>query len=334
MTMTKKTATLGFVGLGVMGGPMCKNIATKHTGDVIAFDMNADAFSVLAGTQAQRAMSVADVAAQADVVFLSLPGGPQVEQVCLGEQGLARGEHHPVAIVDLSTTTVASARAIASQLKALGVAFADAPVARTREAAQRGELSIMVGADEDLYVRIEPWLRYMGSDVTRCGEVGCGQVVKLINNALVFENTMALAEMMVLGERAGVQADVLLDAVSKGSGDSFVLRNHGRRAMLPRIFPEKSFPPEYVLKDLSYVLELAGQTGLTARVTELAKRYYAATASAGYSGRYFPAVIDIIDQGTDIGDGATATTPARESPHTQDKTETTAAIVSGGAAHG
>ncbi len=74
---------------------------------------------------------------------------------------------------------------------------------------------------------------------------------------------------------------MLLDAVSKGSGDSFVLRNHGRKAMLPRQFPEKSFPPEYVLKDISYVLELAAQTGVAARVTELAQRYYEATAQNG-----------------------------------------------------
>ena len=150
----------------------------------------------------------------------------------------------------------------AGRLASKGIAFADAPVARTREAAQRGELSIMVGADEALYARIEPFLRYMGSDVTRCGGVGCGQVVKLVNNALVFENTVAIAEMMVLGERAGVAPAVLLDAVSKGSGDSYALRNHARKSMLPRQFPEKSFPPEYVLKDIGYVLELAAQVGV------------------------------------------------------------------------
>jgi 3-hydroxyisobutyrate dehydrogenase-like beta-hydroxyacid dehydrogenase len=131
-------------------------------------------------------------------------------------------------------------------------------------------------------------------------------VVKLINNALVFEHTVALAEMMVLGERAGVQPAVLLDAVSKGSGDSFVLRNHGRKAMLPRQFPEKSFPPEYVLKDLGYVLELATQTGVSARVAELAQRYYAATASSGWGGRYFPAVIEVVDRNIDPAPARTA----------------------------
>jgi 3-hydroxyisobutyrate dehydrogenase-like beta-hydroxyacid dehydrogenase len=261
---------------------------------VLAFDTNSDAFAAVDGTKARRVATLAELAAQADVVFLSLPGGPAVEAVCLGTQGLTTGARKPGVIVDLSTTTVASARSVAERLKALGVDFADAPVARTREAAQRGELSIMVGADASLFARIEPLLRYMGSDVTHCGAVGCGQVVKLINNALVFENTMALAEMMVLGERAGVKPETLLDAVSKGSGDSFVLRNHGRKAMLPRQFPEKSFPPEYALKDIGYVLELAAQTGVNTRVTELAQRYYTSTVQAGFSGRYFPAVIEVV----------------------------------------
>lgn len=291
------TLVVGFIGLGVMGGAMCRNIALKHTGPVIAFDANPAAFAALEGTQAQRAATVADVAAQADIVFLSLPGGPQVESVCLGAQGLTSGAHKPSAIVDLSTTTVASARDVAARLAAVGVGFADAPVARTREAAQRGELSIMVGADDALFARVAPLLHHMGSDVTHCGAVGCGQVVKLINNALVFENTVALAEMMVLGERAGVQPATLLDAVSKGSGDSFVLRNHGRKSMLPRTYPQQSFPPEYVLKDLSYVLELAGQMKVDAQVTQLSQRYYQATVDGGFSGRYFPAVIEIVDKG-------------------------------------
>lgn len=291
---------IGFVGLGVMGGAMCRNVALKHSGDVIAFDMSAAAFDVLEGTKARRAKTVAEVAEQADIVLLSLPGGPQVEQVCLGPQGLSSVSQLPSVIVDLSTTTVAVARTVAERLLLKGIAFADSPVARTREAAQRGDLAIMVGADDALYAQIEPLLRYMGSDVTHCGGVGCGQVVKLINNALVFENTVAIAEMMVIGERAGVAPTVLLDAVSKGSGDSFALRNHARKAMLPRQFPEKSFPPEYVLKDISYILELAMQVGVSAHVTELAQRYYAATATHGWSGRYFPAVIEVVDRNIEL----------------------------------
>jgi len=299
---------IGFVGLGVMGGAMCRNMALKHDGDIIAFDSQASAFSVLDGTKAIRVDSLAEVAAQAEIIFLSLPGGPQVEQVCLGASGLTGGASCPSVIVDLSTTPVEVARAVAGRLAERGVEFADAPVARTREAAQRGELSIMVGAERELYERIEPLLCYIGSDITYCGGVGCGQVVKLVNNALVFENTMAVAEMMVVGERAGVEPSVLLDAVSKGSGDSFALRNHARKSMLPREFPEKSFPPEYVLKDLGYVLELASQMDVAAHVTQLAERYYAATANNGWSGRYYPAVIEVVDRNIELAPPAEGAT--------------------------
>lgn len=286
---------IGFVGLGVMGGPMCRNVALKHPGAVWAFDTNDSAFDAVQETKVQRASSLAQLAEQADIVMLSLPGGPAVEAVCLGAEGLVQGSRTPDVIVDLSTTTVASARRVGEALAVHGVAFADAPVARTREAAQRGELSIMVGANEAVFARIAPLLAYMASDVTLCGGIGCGQVVKLINNALVFEHTVALAEMMVLGERAGVEPATLLDAISKGSGDSFVLRNHGRKAMLPRKFPDKSFSPEYVLKDISYVLELASATGVDVQVTKLAQSYYQATVQNGFAGCYFPAVIEVVD---------------------------------------
>jgi 3-hydroxyisobutyrate dehydrogenase-like beta-hydroxyacid dehydrogenase len=291
---------IGFIGLGVMGGPMCRNMALKSPGAVTAFDLNAAACSALEPAVVAFAASIAEIAAHCDIVFLSLPGGPQVEQVCLGPDGLATQARGPAIIVDLSTTTVASARAIHARLAERGIAFADAPVARTREAAQRGELSIMVGADAATYGRILPLLQHIGSDVALCGSVGCGQAVKLINNALVFEHTAALAEMMVVGERAGVEPGLLLDVLSKGSGDSFVLRNHGRKAMLPRVFPDKAFPPEYVIKDISYLLELSQMLQVPTPMTELAHDYYQATSSAGYAGRYFPVVIKLIEEGVDV----------------------------------
>ena len=297
---TQPPPVLGFVGLGNIGGPMAWNMAGKHAGDFIAFDANPAACAVLDGTRARRATSLSALAQEADIVFLSLPGSAQVEAVCLGPEGLAAGARRPATIVDLSTCTVAMARSVAARLAERGIAFADAPVARTAEAARRGELSIMVGADEALFARIAPWLHYIGSDVTRCGEVGCGQVVKLVNNALVFEHTAALAEMMVLGQRAGVEPALLLDAVAKGSGDSFVLRNHGRKAMLPRVFPQGGFPPEYALKDIDYLMELAAQTGTATAFAGLARRYYAAAAAHGFGGRYFPTVIEVVDRNLDV----------------------------------
>ena len=301
MTNTPKTpafiGSIGFIGLGVMGGPMCRNVVTRHPGAVWAFDMNEGALDEAVQAGAHRAASVAEVAAHADIVFLSLPGGKQVEAVCLGDGGLAAAARPGLTIIDLSTTGVAEARDIAARLGALGIAFVDAPVARTRQAAIDGTLSIMVGASPDLFARLEPLIAYMASDITLCGETGCGQVVKLVNNTLLFEQVAAIAEMMVVAERAGVTPATLIEAVSLGSGDSFALRNHGIKAMAPRSFPEKSFPPEYVLKDLGYAIELARAMGVDPQMSLLAERYYQAAVEQGYGGRYFPAVIEMIDKG-------------------------------------
>jgi 3-hydroxyisobutyrate dehydrogenase-like beta-hydroxyacid dehydrogenase len=278
-----------------MGGPMCRNIALKHAGRVIAFDMNEEALAALSDTKAERAASVAALAAEADFVFLSLPGGPQVKAVA-GD--VAQDIRPGATIVDLSTTPVALAREVSSLLAERQIRFADAPVARTREAAQRGELSIMVGAAPEVFDSIKPLLDYMATDVTHGGDVGSGQVLKLVNNMLVFEHVVTLAEMIVLGERAGVKAEILLDAVSKGSGDSFVLRNHGRKAMLPRDFPERSFPPEYVLKDIDYVFQLAEETGVPIKAAETVRRYYQMAVEKGLGGRYFPGVIRLVEDGS------------------------------------
>ena len=288
--------TLGFIGLGVMGGPMCRNMAMKHRGRVLAFDLDAAAVRALSDTRAESATSVAEVARAADIVFLSLPGGAQVEAVCAGADGILAHARPGTVVVDLSTTAVADARKVGALLAAKGLLFADAPVARTREAAQRGELSIMVGASEEVFARIKPLLDHIGSDVTHCGGIGTGQVVKLANNTLVFEHVVALAEMMVVAERAGVAPRTLLEAVAKGSGDSFVLRNHGMKAMLPRSFPERAFPPEYVLKDIGYMLELARTQGVATRQAETARAYYQQAIEQGLSGRYFPGVIEVVER--------------------------------------
>lgn len=294
--MPETAPTLGFIGLGVMGGPMCRNVAAKHGAPVHAFDLSEAALAEVRAAGAKIAGSVAEVARAADIVFLSLPGGAQVHGVCLGDDGIASAGRAGMTVVDLSTTSVAEARAVGEALADKGIAFADAPVARTREAAQKGTLSIMVGADEALFARIEPLLRYIGSDIAHCGGIGCGQVVKLINNTLVFEHVAALAEMMVVGERAGVAPETLLKAVSNGSGDSFVLRNHGMKAMLPRTFPEQAFPSDYVLKDLGYSIELAKSCGVEPRLPELVEKYYRTAVEQGVGARYFPSIIELIDK--------------------------------------
>ncbi len=290
--MSETPATLGFIGLGVMGGAMCANVAKKHGAPVHAFDMVPAALEAAREAGAVPASSVSDVAEVADIIFLSLPGGKQVRVVC---KEIALSAKKGAIIVDLSTTSVAEAREVSDVLHRKGLLFADAPVARTRQAAQAGTLSIMVGASEDLFARIEPLLRYMGSDVTHGGEVGCGQVLKLVNNTLLFEHVAALSEMMVVAERAGVQPAKLVEAISLGSGDSFALRNHGLKAMVPREFPEKAFPSTYTLKDLGYAIELSESMGVEPRVAKLAAEYYQAAVDKGIGDKYFPAIIEVID---------------------------------------
>lgn len=290
--MTESNPTLGFIGLGVMGGGMCANVVRKHGAPVHAFDMNPGALAEQVRHGAVAAGSVAEVARAARVVFLSLPGGQQVAAVC---DEIATHGAPGTAVVDLSTTAVADARAVAARLGQAGMAFADAPVARTRQAAQDGTLSIMVGADDALFAEIAPLLGYMGSDVTHCGAVGCGQVVKLINNTLLFENVAAIAEMMVVGERAGVAPAKLIEAVGLGSGNSFALQNHAAKAMAPRQFPEKAFPSHYVLKDLGYCIELAGALGVEPRMANRAAQYYREAIDRGIGDKYFPAIIEVID---------------------------------------
>lgn len=283
---------LGFIGLGVMGSGMCRNVVTKQPLPVHVFDMVAEAIDSQVDSGAVAAASVADVAKAAQLIFLSLPGGKQVEAVCTE---VAAHAAPGTIVVDLSTTSVAEARAVAAKLAEAGFEFADAPVARARQAAIDGTLSIMVGASADLHERVQPLLALMGSDITHCGEVGCGQVVKLINNCLLFEHVAALAEMMVVAERAGVAPTKLIEAISLGSGDSFALRNHGRKAMAPRDFPEKAFPAPYALKDLGYAIELAEQMGVEPRLPRLTATYYQAAVDQGIGEKYFPAIIETID---------------------------------------
>jgi 3-hydroxyisobutyrate dehydrogenase-like beta-hydroxyacid dehydrogenase len=291
--MSDSAPTLGFIGLGVMGGPMSRNVVRKHAGKVHAFDMSEAALQETVDAGALAAGSVSQVGKAAELIFLSLPGGKQVAAVCAD---IAANAKPGTVVVDLSTTGVADARRVAATLGAAGMLFADAPVARTRQAAQDGTLSIMVGASDTLFARIAPLLGYMGSDVTHCGEVGCGQVVKLINNTLLFENVAAIAEMMVVAERAGVTPARLVEAVGLGSGDSFALQNHALKAMVPRAFPEKAFPSPYVLKDLGYAIELAGELGVEPRMANRAAEYYKAAVDQGLGDKYFPAIIELIDK--------------------------------------
>lgn len=291
--MTGTSVALGFIGLGVMGSGMCANLVRKAGRPVHVFDMVADAVAAQVANGAVAAASVEDVARAARVIFLSLPGGSQVAQVCAQ---IAQVAEAGTLVVDLSTTSVAEARAVAADLEASGLRFADAPVARTRQAAIDGTLSIMVGASDQTFAEVLPLLSHMGSDVTHCGAVGCGQVVKLVNNCLLFQHVASIAEMMVVAERAGVTGEKLIEAVGLGSGNSFALQNHAKKAMAPRDFPLKAFSSAYTLKDLAYAVELAEQMGVEPKMAQLAEGYYRQAVDAGIGEEYFPAIIKLVER--------------------------------------
>ena len=287
---------LGFIGLGVMGEPMCENLARKSGHPVYATDLRKEPLDRLLAAGVKACGSVAEVAQRADLIFLSLPGGPEVEAVC--DAILGSASRRAAAIVDCSTAPVSLTREVAARCAAAGIAYADAPVARTREAAQKGTLSIMVGGTPEQFARIRPYLAWMGSEVTLCGPVGCGQVVKLLNNMMLFEIGSALAEAIAIGRRAGVEERLLLETLSKGSSDSFALRNHAMKAMLPRRFPTDAFGTDYARKDLAYALELAREAGVNAEGAEVARRRLDEASARGLGRNYWPVILNVVDADT------------------------------------
>ncbi|WP_169569930.1 NAD(P)-dependent oxidoreductase [Sneathiella limimaris] len=293
MTTQKR---LGFIGLGVMGEPICRNILKAGLGSMQVLDLNKEPVQRLVADGASEGAGVRDLAATSDILFLSLPGGKEVEAILTGEDGILSSAQEGLIVVDLSTCPVGLTRDLHEAAKAKGVEFIDAPVARTRQAAIDGTLSIMVGATNDQFAVIKPFLEPAASEITHCGEIGTGQVMKVMNNMVLFQTVVALAEAMVTAEAAGVSKDLLLSTLSQGSADSFALRNHGMKAMVPGIFPLNAFATDYAIKDITYALELAADGGVETPSAELAKSMLERSSAAGYGAEYFPALIKVVEQ--------------------------------------
>jgi 3-hydroxyisobutyrate dehydrogenase len=290
------TEMLGFIGLGVMGEPICRNIIRRSGRPVIAFDLAAEPLKRMASEGGVIAASIAEVVTRSDLVFLCLPSAKHVRSVFESDGILAHVRPGQV-VVDLGTSSVKQTRDFAAQLQAKGAGWVDAPIARTRQAAQDGTLSVMVGATPAQFAAIEPLIRCFATDITLCGEVGAGQVTKILNNMVLFETVNALAEAVAVARQSGVDPKLLLETLSKGSADSFALRNHGLKAIVPGAFPERAFSTEYALKDLSYALELAGNAGLKLRGAELVGTILQEAIAAGDGEAYFPVIAKLIDRG-------------------------------------
>jgi 3-hydroxyisobutyrate dehydrogenase-like beta-hydroxyacid dehydrogenase len=285
---------IGFIGLGVMGEPICRNLAARSGEEVLAFDLDPARLERLRTDGVQAAASVQEIAERCNMVFLSLPGAPEVKTVCAGPASLMLHLHAGSYVIDLSTVTVALAQELHSRFTARGVYFADAPVARTRAAAEKGTLSVMVGGTEQVFQRIRPMLAHIGTELTHCGGPGAGQATKLINNMVLFQNVVALAEALTLARKAGLSGTRVFDTLMKGSADSFALRHHGVGAMLPDEFPERAFSVDYALKDLEYLLEFASQAKAELKGARLAMAALERAVEGGNRSKYFPVLVKTI----------------------------------------
>jgi len=261
---------------------------------VMGFDIDPAPLERLKADGVIAAASVREVAERCNIVLLSLPGVPEVKNVCAGPASLMLHMRSGGYVIDTSTTTVALARDLNSRFEARGIHFLDAPVARTRAAAEEGKLSVMVGGTEPVFKRMKPTLLHIGSDVMHCGAPGAGQAMKLINNMVLFQNVVALAEALSLARKAGLSATKVFDALSKGSADSFALRNHGMKAMLPDQFPERAYSVEYALKDMAYLMEFAKQARAELVAAKNAMAALERAAAGGNGKKYFPVLVKTI----------------------------------------
>ncbi|MBY8863615.1 NAD(P)-dependent oxidoreductase [Nocardia sp. CA2R105] len=283
---------LGFIGLGVMGSRMCANLVRRSSHPVVVYDPVAEAAATVAELGARVADSTAEVAEVAEIVFLSLPSIVQVESVCAE---LAAVEHPPRVIVDMSTSDVARTRTLAAKLAQGEITLVDAPVARLRQAAQDGTLLITVGAQDEIFPELEPLLSCMGSDIVHAGSVGNGQVLKILNNMVLFLNMNALAEALAIGRAAGVTPDTLFSTLKLGSADSFALRRTASATMLVDEYPERAFPVEYAIKDLALALKLAEESGISAAAGNQTMDLLQRTREAGYGANYYPVMVKLVE---------------------------------------
>ena len=287
--------SIGFIGLGVMGEPICRNLARKSSARLVAFDLAGEPLTRIKADGAEVADSVADVVGKCEILFLCLPSAAHVRTV-FEDDGILKHVREGQLVVDLGTSSVSQTRDFAKRLQAKGACWVDAPIARTRQAAQDGTLSVMVGATAELFAAVEPLIRCFATDVTNCGGVGAGQVTKILNNMVLFQTVNALSEAAAVARRNGVDPALLLETLSKGSADSFALRNHGLKAIVPGNFPERAFSTEYALKDLTYALELASDAGLKIRGAELTGKILREAIDAGSGAAYFPVIAKHLDE--------------------------------------
>lgn len=269
---------IGFIGLGIMGRPMARNLL-KAGYPLTVFNRSRAPVDELAGAGAVAATSPRDVAARSDVVITMLPDGPDVEAVTLGADGVLAGARPGMLLIDMSTIAPATARHLAEEARRAGVAMLDAPVSGGDKGAIAGTLSIMVGGDAADFTRARPIFAAMGQTITHCGPSSSGQTVKACNQIVVALTIEAIAEALVLGERAGVDPEVILRVLGGGLAQSRVLELRG--ATMARHHFEPGFKSRLHRKDLGIALQTARERGVALPATALVEQFFTALLAQG-----------------------------------------------------
>ncbi|WJV53108.1 2-hydroxy-3-oxopropionate reductase [Pectobacteriaceae bacterium CE70] len=261
---------IGFIGLGIMGKPMSKNLI-KAGYSLVVLDRNSDAVAEIVAAGAVAAETPKSVAEQSDIVITMLPNSPNVKEVVLGENGVIEGARSGSVVIDMSSIAPLVSREVASALAEKGVDMLDAPVSGGEPKAIDGTLSVMVGGDKAIFARCYDIMKSMAGSVVHTGDVGAGNVTKLANQVIVALNIAAMSEALVLATKAGVNPDLVFQAIRGGLAGSTVLD-----AKAPMVM-DRNFKPGFRIdlhiKDLTNALDtshsIGAQLPLTAAVMEM-----------------------------------------------------------------
>ena len=261
---------IGFIGLGIMGKPMAKNLL-KAGYELVVFDINQDAVNEVVAAGAKAAPTSKDVAAQSEVVITMLPNSPHVKAAVLGENGVLEGAKPGLVLIDMSSIAPLASQEIAAAVAKKGVEMLDAPVSGGEPKAIDGSLSIMVGGNKDLFDRSTELLSKMGKSVVLCGDVGAGNTTKLANQIIVALNIAAVSEAFVLATKAGVDPELVFNAIRGGLAGSTVMEAKAPMIMAGNFKP--GFKIDLHIKDLANAIETGHDVGvplpLTASVMEI-----------------------------------------------------------------
>jgi 3-hydroxyisobutyrate dehydrogenase len=285
--------TVGFIGLGIMGSRQAASLRREGFELTVYNRTRERAEQWAAEHGGHAAGSPREVGERSDVVITMVVDGGQVEELLLGEDGAATGARPGALFIDMSTIGPVDARRIGAALMERGHRFVDAPVTGSAPKAEDGTLTIMVGGGDDDVERAMPLLKAMGEIIVHVGEVGAGQQVKVISNAVTAVNCATLAQALVVGRRGGVDLAALLKVMGAGSANSTMLQLKSEPMLAHDFTP--LFKLEHMLKDVLLCLEDARAAGAAFPFAALAGELYTAGAGRGLGEQDFAAVLEIVE---------------------------------------